>query len=184
MSLLFPVPVRTSFLRYPDNQPAVLTSAELGSISGSDVDRIASICAEPEVYKMLFEEMLGGRPYQREDAAIFAQFAGAGWERNEMFVFLVRDVTDRIVAAVDIKSANLNSSEIGYWASAHHPGYMTNAVLALSSLARGVGYKSLYARTKLSNFRSQLVLRRAGFDDAGQLTDEKLGPIVRFEKQL
>jgi RimJ/RimL family protein N-acetyltransferase len=53
--------------------------------------------------------------------------------------------------------------EVGYWASARSPGFMTPAVAALCDLARGAGYRSLYARTRPENERSAAVLRRNGF---------------------
>jgi RimJ/RimL family protein N-acetyltransferase len=77
-----------------------------------------------------------------------------------------------VVGAIDIKSSDLDAGEIGYWASSEYPGYVTNAVVALSQLAKNAGFKSLFADTVPDNLPSQSVLRRAGFNHQG-LVDRK-----------
>ncbi len=71
---------------------------------------------------------------------------------------------------MDIKSANLESAEIGYWLSAHHSGVMTNAVCALVQLARDAGYAELFALIRPTNTRSANVVARAGFTLGETLT--------------
>ena len=45
-------------------------------------------CNEPRVYEWLFRERLRGEPYAPEQAAIFFEWARAGWREGAHFVFL------------------------------------------------------------------------------------------------
>lgn len=128
-----------------------------------DIDRIVTICNQPQVYDLLFREKLNGEPYPRENALGFLDWAQKGWLEKTHFVFLVRDANKQITAAVDIKSADLSGAEIGYWADTETPGYMTNAVMALVDLAKQAGYQRLFALIRPQNIKSVGVITRAGF---------------------
>jgi RimJ/RimL family protein N-acetyltransferase len=127
------------------------------------VAEVARVCNEPLVYDVLFRRGLGGAPYPAAAARGFLEWAHRGWREGTHFVFLVRSGSGAVQAALDLKAARLEAEEIGYWASARAPGYMTPAVAALCDLARSAGYRSLYARTRPDNERSAAVLRRNGF---------------------
>lgn len=99
-------------------------------------------------------------------------WASQGWRANTHFCFAVTDDSGAIAAACDIKSRDPDGAEIGYWASARHRGVMTNAVSAMCEAARQAGFRSLMARVRHENSRSQAVLARAGFGTDPSRRDE------------
>ncbi len=68
-----------------------------------------------------------------------------------------------ITAAIDIKSADPNHAEVGYWCSEHHRGVMSNALSTLISLAHEAGFDSLFAFVRKDNPGSIKVLEKNGF---------------------
>lgn len=151
-------------LRFPSQEPCVLQALdESAAITPKDEATIATICNEPLIYHRLFSKMLGSQPYSLAKAQGFVRWAQQGWRDRTWFVFLLRDATDQIIAAVDIKSADTEGAEIGYWASAASPGIMTNAVLQLCEVARDAGYRRLFALIDPDNAQSLGVVRGAGF---------------------
>jgi RimJ/RimL family protein N-acetyltransferase len=176
-------PILIEISRFQDGTPAYVTSAHEGSFGSADVDRVVEICSEQEIYDVLFRRLFKGAPYARTHAEGFREFCYAGWRDRSSFVFLIRDSSNRIVGAMDIKSTDRDASEIGYWASRRSPGYMTNALTVLLSLARDAGYRSLNASTLLDNTRSQQLLGRVGFSRVG--TQERSGtPYARFRRHI
>jgi RimJ/RimL family protein N-acetyltransferase len=133
------------------------------------------------IYDTLFRDKFKGKPYTLENAKGFIKWAKDGWQRNKWFVFLIKNPKGQIVGAIDIKSNNLNSAEIGYWVDVKTPGVMTNLVIALCEIAKDAGYKSLYGLTVLENDRSQKLLLRAGFKNEGQI-EEKGKQYLKFVK--
>ena len=133
------------------------------SEESSSLARIVSICNETKVYEWLFRGPLGGRPYEEANARDWLKWSREGWLSGTHFVFAVIDDQKCVVAACDIKS-NDPVAEIGYWASQRERGIMTNTVMAMCALAADAGFRELFARTKKENYKSQAVLRRAGFD--------------------
>jgi RimJ/RimL family protein N-acetyltransferase len=140
-----------------------MESAHEGTISEADLDRIAAVCSQPRIYEMLFRDLFGGRGYARKDAEAFRGMCYTGWGKRASYVFLLRDSPGRIVGVLDIKSNKPDGPEIGYWASADSPGYMTNAVAAMAELAKSAGYRSLTAMVRVANEKSQRLLERVGF---------------------
>lgn len=170
MKVLFNPPVNAVVARFPDFTEFKLESADMSRIyTQSDLEQIVKVCNEKLVYKMLFSDLFEGRKYEYKDAEYFITDAQKSWENNSKFVFLIRNEKDEIIAAIDIKSADLESAEIGYWISSDYPGLMTNAVKKLSELAKNTGFKKLWATTKVDNQKSQNVLKRAGFTDLGEV---------------
>lgn len=146
-----------------------LTARAYALIRASDIEptpatlsQITGICNEPDVYEWLFHDSLEGKRYPVQKAHQWLEWSREGWSEETHFVFAVVDEHGEVAAACDIKSCNA-IPEIGYWASRHHRGIMNNAVLAMSSLAQGAGFKGLFARAKIGNTRSQAVLQRTGF---------------------
>lgn len=123
---------------------------------------IVLICNEPPIYDLLFAERCAGKPYALADAERFLAWAERGWCDGTHFVYLIRGEGGGTAGAVDIKSANLPSAEIGYWLGARHSGVMTNAVRALCELAQIAGYAELFELVRQTNLRSANVLARAG----------------------
>ena len=152
-------------------------------LSDDNLRQIVSICSEPLIYEVLFKTRLEGRLYALENAVEFVKWANKGWEENKWFVYLIKDVRDNIVGAIDIKSDNLEAAEIGYWMSHKTPGIMTNAVIKICELGKSAGYKSLYGFTVPDNIKSQKVLERAGFVNNGNVW-EKDKEYIKFTKSL
>lgn len=160
----FNVPIRASIERFPSGEVYKLQSAD-DSVAFTDEDyqRIAQICSEPLIYNMLFHDLFEGRPYNIQDAEKFTKIAQDGWRTGKTFIFFIRNPQNQIVACTDIKTNDIEAGEVGYWCSQESPGIMTNAVFALTDLAKNAGYKSLFGLTKAENEKSQNVLTRAGF---------------------
>lgn len=167
----FAASLRRRVLRFPTQEPCVLQALdESVAVTPKDENAIATICNEPLIYHRLFRKMLDGQPYSLAEAQSFVRWAQQGWRDRSWFVFLLRDSTDQIIAAVDIKSADTQGAEIGYWASAASPGIMTNAVLQLCEVAREAGYRRLFALIAPDNAQSLSVVRRAGFMQTEDVT--------------
>jgi len=160
----FSAPVRCQVLRYPHNE-----RCELRSIDRSykpkqyDIETVVHISNEPLIYNRLFKNKNNGQPYTPADAERFFLWAQEGWARHEWFVFLVRDSHKTIIAAIDIKSTDLDGAEVGYWASASSPGIMTNTLLQVCQLARDGGYTRLTTMIAPDNEHSIRVTKRSGF---------------------
>ncbi|HVZ40576.1 MAG TPA: GNAT family N-acetyltransferase [Candidatus Kapabacteria bacterium] len=129
---------------------------------------IVECCNQPLIYDLLFAERCAGVPYSESDAAGFLDWCRAGWREGTHFPFVLCDAGGTVAGAMDIKSAERPSAEIGYWLSADHSGVMTNAVRALAMMARHAGYRGLHALVRPENDRSHRVLQRAGFHPAGR----------------
>ena len=142
------------------------------------IDSVVSVCNEPQVYDWLFRERLEGKPYPPSDAGWFKEWGTQGWEDNTHYLFIVTDDKGRAAAACDIKSADLDAAEIGYWASGHHRGVMTNAVKAMVAAGFEAGFRRFYARVKPGNDASAAVLKRSGFIPTEEFTD---GGFLAFE---
>lgn len=172
----FIVPISQAVKRFGSNERCELRSAD-GTLNAThrDIETVAEICNEPLIYNRLFKTIFKGQVYMPEHAEQFLQWAREGWQKNAWFVFLVRNAAHQIVAAIDIKTPTLAEAEIGYWASASYPGVMTNTVVELCRVARGAGYRRLFAVIEPDNERSISVIKRAGF-----LSD---GEMVRNEKR-
>ena len=135
------------------------------------VKQVSSICNEPEVYRWLYRDMFGGDPYPSSAAVEWISWGAEGWQNGTHFVFIVLDGAGEIVAACDIKNTDLDRAEIGYWASVHHRGIMTNAVAAMIEMGEESGFRGFSAEVLPENIRSQAVLVRTGFElseDAAQ----------------
>lgn len=158
----FSLPLRVPIANHLSGRTYQLVRACDLRADSSTVAWIVSICSEPNVYEWLFREPLDGLPYDASKALEWLRWSNDGWQLGTHFVFAVIDDQESIAAACDIKS-NEQVAEIGYWASDHHRGVMTNAIVAMCTLAAEEGFRGLLARTKKENHRSQRVLQRAGF---------------------
>lgn len=180
----FNPPIIQRVSRYRTGDVFSLVSADDSArFSAADRERIVAVCNEPLIYEMLFAGRLGGRAYGNNDAREFLEWAEAGWLQRNYFVFLIVSPSNGVVGAIDIKSPNLEAAEIGYFASAEHPGLMTNTVIGLCGLALRAGYRSLFALVQPHNQRSAAVLSRSGFmaDGEAQRGEKTL---LRFTREL
>lgn len=153
-------------------EPYFLQRADAIEPSAGNIADLVRICNEPAIYSFLFGEALDGAPYGEEMARDFFDWSAQGWREGVFFVFVVTTENDRIAAAIDLKSNELASPEIFYWCSVEHRGLMGATVGALCSVAAMAGFRSLVARVRRANARSQDVVLRNGFvrDPGGDTT--------------
>lgn len=151
--------------------------------SDSDISKIAQICSQDEVYNTLFKKMLEGKPYTEDNARGFIDWVKSGWKDQTHFVFFVRNKNGEIIGAIDIKSANTDRAEIGYWADKNYSGFMTNTVKELIHIAKESGFKKLFADVLSNNIKSSAVLDRAGFSKVGEYEKDG-GQYLTYEKEL
>ena len=150
-----------------------LTRADCISSAPSVRARVTSICNQSTVYRNLFQARLKGARYTLSDADEFLAWATAGWKLSTHFVFFIIDDQFGIVGAIDIKSAELNNAEVGYWADSNHPGNITNAVLAMIDSAIGTGFIRFTAFVRHDNDNSCRVLERAGFNLSNKVEERE-----------
>lgn len=166
----FNIPIKELFKRHSTEEIFTIESLDNNSIiNEQDIEQITKVCNEELIYKICFKDKFlhHHKTYSIDDAKNFIKYAKEGWKNNDIFTFIIRNPMNQIVGALDIKSSNLLTSEIGYWLSCNATGVMTNAVLILLNIAKESGYKSLYALTILNNTKSQNVLLRTGFNNEG-----------------
>src|SRR2546429_7183219 len=132
----FELPIVRVIVRFGQGERCELRSADqTHRLTDENAETVAAIDKEDFIYDRLFRERFNGQPYTKEDAYQFFAWAQERWSHNESFVFFVRNERNRIIGAIDIKSATTDEAEIGYWASAASPGIMTNTVLVLCQVA-------------------------------------------------
>lgn len=137
------------------------------------LDSIVSVCNEQHIYDWLFKARLQGKAYPQSDAVWFHQWGSDGWVNNTHFLFIVTDQNGRAVAAADIKTADVDAAEIGYWSSIHHRGVMTNAIDIMVDAGLKAGFQCLYAKVRPGNDASEAVLQRLNFQESSTFTDHE-----------
>ena len=137
------------------------------------LDSIVSVCNEQHIYDWLFKNRLQGKAYPKSDAVWFHKWGSDGWTNNTHFLFIVTDQKGRAVAAADIKTAEIEAAEIGYWSSGHHRGVMTNAIEIMVKAGLNAGFQCLYAKVRPGNEASEAVLKRLRFQDSPTFTDHE-----------
>lgn len=178
MSLpVFPATIEVLLHNPRTDRPYTLVRADALEVTPARLTEMVAASNEPAVYEWLWRERLEGQPYSTGKAEEFFDWARAGWRDGTHFVFLILGPQGVLAGALDIKSADLGGdggegAEIGYLLRAAHSGAMTPAVLALQTLARKAGYRSLWARVRPGNERSRRVLERAGFREVGEMASE------------
>lgn len=160
---IFEQNINREVTNYNTGEKYEMLGGEDMTFSEEDIQKIVEICNRPNVYDVLFRSLFRGRPYTEDDAKWFINFVREGWKNQTNFVFIVRKEDSEIIGAIDIKSANLDRAEIGYWADENYSGFMTNTVNEILSLAKDAGYLKLFAGVLARNDKSIKVLERSGF---------------------
>ena len=157
--------------------------------TSADIEAIVRVCNEPLVYRFLFRDRIGGRPYVAQDARDFLAWAREGWISGEQMVFLLRDLRGEITAAIDLGALDESRAAlIGYWCSSFHGGLMTNTIDRLAELALDAGYLKFIALVEAENVRSISVLKRTGFIHVGSeehpisFIGQPVGMTVKFRR--
>jgi RimJ/RimL family protein N-acetyltransferase len=133
------------------------------------VIQITKICNEPEIYDNVFAAIFKGKRYTEDNARVFVKLVSEGFLNKTRFDWLIL-YDGAIVGTIGIKSLD---GEIGYWQSNKHPGVMTLATQKLCSMAKEVGFSSLWAYVTKSNEPSIRVLEKAGFKLDKNLTEKR-----------
>jgi RimJ/RimL family protein N-acetyltransferase len=155
----------------------------------ADYQRIVEICNQPAVKEFVSRDYATGDQgaYTLRDAENFVKFADQCWKNGQGFVYVVRDNEDRIMASLDIKSADLESAEVGCWADTTEgaKGYMTNAFEALAQVAAERGFQELFALVRSDNTASQNLIQRAGFVEQNFVERSGIpGELLKFTRHL
>lgn len=125
---------------------------------------IFEACSGQEIYQWLFKDLFPAG-YTHDDAKNFVSWANLGWHNGSHFVFFVVNDIGEVVAALDIKNADLALAEVGYWVASSYAGLGSNSFALLILIARNVGFKQLFAQTKKGNLRSEKLLKSNGFEE-------------------
>lgn len=149
-----------------------------------EINRIVEINNQTHIYSWIWKDRLDGKPYSKQKAEGFRDFAVSGWNKQKWFVFLIVDDKGKILGAVDIKSNN-EEAEIGYWMSTEGSGLMTNTVSALCKIAKHSGFKRLVALVKPGNEASSNILLRNEFDVSDlNFLDKDSNTFIKYVKLL
>lgn len=159
--------IEKSIINFKSGEYYKLFGGREMSLSEKDILSIQETCSQKEIYNILFKLRLQNKPYTLEDATSFAKYIQEGWMNSTHFVFLVRNIGNKIIGAIDIKSSDLNRAEVGYWADVNSRGFMTNALTEVCLIAKKAKYKKLFAEVRPDNYRSAAVLQRVGFIEVG-----------------
>ena len=161
-----------------------LTRADQVPANGGSIQRLVSVCNEPEIYDFLFRTLLKGAPYSAPNAQYFLEKAAQGWREKSHFIFVALDSNQEICGAMDIKSSDRKRGEIGYWASRDHAGIASPGVGVLCGIAAEAGFESLFAYVKTTNPKSAAVLERNGFLKEPEIDRTKEYPRFLFVRNL
>jgi RimJ/RimL family protein N-acetyltransferase len=167
-------------------EPFVLRSAEvtLSVPTASDVDRVAQVCADPEIAAWTTVPS----PYAREDAEGFVtRMVAAGWAEETMFTWAVQApgaVDGPVLAMVGVTRTTgapgqEQAGEIGYWTApdARGTGLTTAAARLVADWAldpEGLGLTRLQWQAFVGNWPSRRVAWKLGFRFEGTL--RRFGP--------
>lgn len=181
---IFKKEIMKEIQNFLNNENYYLVGGVNMAFSEDDINKIVKICNQKDTYELLFRERLNNRPYTKNDAEDFLDWVKVGWKDQTHFVFFVRKTDAEIIGAIDIKSANLNRAEVGYWADENYRGFMTNTLKELIKLAKDAGFIKLFAGVRTDNKKSIRVLERTGFMKIGVEKEVKGHPHLEYEKTL
>jgi RimJ/RimL family protein N-acetyltransferase len=120
-------------------------------------------------------------PYSESDGVFFVETIARG--ETEFAWSILRE--GRYLGAIGLHLLPDQLPELGYWLGEPHwgQGFATEAALAVVAAARAAGATALRSRALLSNAGSRNVLRKAGFTEIGEATDEQ-GTLVGKQVML
>ncbi len=173
-----------AFSNAKNGAPYTLIRADQVPVNDGSIQRLVSVCNEPEIYDFLFRILLKGAAYSVPNAKYFLDKAAQGWREQSHFIFVSLDSNQEICGAMDIKSNNRKRAEIGYWASQDHVGITSRSVGVLCEIAAQAGFESLFAYVKTTNPKSIAVLERNGFLKEPEVDHTKEYPRFLFVRKL
>lgn len=109
-------------------------------------------------------------PYDESHARDFIETIARGPEEHAWAI----ERGGRYIGTIGLHMLPDQSPELGYWLGEPHWGfgYATEAALAVVAAARAAGIDALRSRALLTNAGSRNVLRKAGFVELGEGTDQ------------
>ena len=109
-------------------------------------------------------------PYTKQDARSFCAAAHSG-ERTRFAITLPEQVSSPVIGMIGFERVCDEGDELGYWIGRawQGRGFATEAVLGIIQIAEALGTQSLVAGHFIDNPASGSVLRKAGFQETGEL---------------
>jgi RimJ/RimL family protein N-acetyltransferase len=140
-----------------------LVRGDMLQFKQNQINRIVEICNEPSIFEQIIIEKPVSVSFKYKDALNLAKWARDGWKAGSHFLFFLLEKTGVPTGVVEIKSANTDRAEIGYWNSGKNPGLMTRALGIICKSAAEAGYHRLFAVADSKNHASIKVLESNGF---------------------
>ncbi len=131
----------------------------------SDAQRIATLCGDPSVARMIARAPL---PYLPVAAEGWIMTLSARKPLNEEFVYAVDLEGEGLVGAIGAHKASATAFEVGYWLGRPYwgKGFATEALQGFVSEAKALG--QLLAGHFVDNPASGRVLQKGGFAYTGE----------------
>lgn len=109
-------------------------------------------------------------PYTEDDARSFCNAAG-GDGRKRFVITLPEQAGAPIIGMIGFEQLDSEGEELGYWIGREWQGrgFATEAVRGVIEIAEALGLNSLEAGHFIDNPASGKVLRKAGFQDTGEI---------------
>lgn len=186
--LLRRIPARNAYFdRYPSGERYRLEAMDEHFFR--EPKRVLDIyrnCAFGPAFDNIFYALfhLGYHPRNAED---FLELCRKQWASKTAFPYVLLSPKNEFAGVIDLKSAEPQLTEVGYWADPEHRGVMSNALDTLMELAREAGYLRLCLYISDDNPASLGVARRCDFEHMGMRYLERWGPewkLEYFEKNL
>lgn len=154
---------------FKDRLPETLTTARLvlATPAMAHVPQMAALANNKRIHEVLSRLP---HPYAEADGEHFVTEIARG---DTEFAWSILD-GGVFVGVVGLHLVPGQPPELGYWLGEPHwgQGFATEACQAVADAARAAGAEVLRARALLSNTRSRNVLKKLGFLEIGESTDE------------
>lgn len=152
-----------------DRLPETLTTARLvlATPAMAHVPQMAALANNKRIHELLSRLP---HPYGEEDGEHFVSEIARG---DTEFAWSILD-DGTFVGVVGLHLLPGQPPELGYWLGECHwgHGFATEACHAVTEAARAAGAEALRARAFLSNSCSRNVLKKLGFLEIGESTDQ------------
>ena len=152
------------------NLPATLTTERLtlATPARAHVKAMAELANNKRIFEVLARLP---HPYAESDGEVFVDTIARS--DTEHAWSILRDGS--FIGVIGLHLLPGQVPELGYWLG--EPfwgfGYATEAAIAVVTAAKKAGYPGLRSRALLTNTGSRNVLRKLGFIETGEVTDDK-----------
>ncbi len=143
----------------------------------SDLPSVTNLLNEQKIHDVFFPKApLGGLTQSAAEKYLI--------DASQPYItrYVIQDGSNKIVGFLNIKpTKEPDIISIGYMASEKFRGVMTNTVLKIIDICRGLGYRKIVADCLASNSDSVHVLERAHFTQLPNTIDDKGRTFLNFE---